>query len=189
MTARSRQNSHQFAGCFKKTPEPLCCVIDGKPSPQMGLLSRDTHGTVVRVTCPHAKTVECLHGRVRDGDSISTQRQGLGKVAVHAKPASDVQSDIAAASGIEVASGPFQSGDGGNRNVVAKQHGCSTGTAAATLEDDVVDADSQRRGDVVLDVLGRQLHTNRHAARLLANVDGDIASVPGVSPRTSTILP
>jgi hypothetical protein len=38
-------------------------------------------------------------------------------------------------------------------------------------------------------VLGRQLHTNRHAARLLANVDGDIASVPGVSPRTSTILP
>src|SRR5680860_1450703 len=54
---------------------------------------------------------------------------------------------------------------------------CGAGAATATVEDDVVDADPQRRVDVVLHVLGRQLHADWDATRFFADMVSEAREV------------
>src|SRR3954454_10474475 len=57
-----------------------------------------------------------------------------------------------------------------------------SGAAAPTVEDDVVDADGQRRVEIALDVLGRQLEADGDTRRPLANLVRELPEVVDRAP-------
>ena len=62
---------------------------------------------------------------------------------------------------------PGERSHGRHGDVVAEQSRRGTGPPAATIEDDVVEADRQGRVDIGLDVLCGELGAHRNAARTL----------------------
>ena len=70
----------------------------------------------------------------------------------------------------------------GDRDIVAKDQRCRTGTATSPIENDVVDAHLERSIDVLLDVLGRQLKAHRDPTGLLTHLVGEITELPQARP-------
>ena len=145
----------------------------GKARPQLFLLRRDADRAVVGGTRPHADAADRLHRRVRHRDGVGAERERLGEVGVGSQTTGDHEGDVAATTGVEVAAGPGERRDRRHRDVVAEDDRRGAGPTTAAVEDDVVDADPQRRVDVVLDVLGGELGPDRDAARRLTDLVGD----------------
>ncbi len=97
--------------------------------------------------------------------------------------AQDDQGDLAAlVAAIEMLSGSGESRQGGDGDVVAKQERRRSRAAAATVQDDVVDADAQRCVDVIFQVLGGELEADGDAARTLADLVGEVPEAVLVVP-------
>ena len=175
--ARAREHLHQLDRRAQEAVQSVRGFVDRQSSAQVRLLGGDADRTVVRVAGAHAEATDGLDRRVRHCDRIGSERERLGKVRSVAQPSGGHQGDVTAVAAIEVKPGASQRGDRRDADVVPEQQRCSPRATTAAVEDDVVDTDGQRRVEVLLEVLRRQLEPDRDAAGLLAHVVGEAPEV------------
>ncbi len=145
---------------------------------QLWLLGCDAGGAVVRVAHSSPDAADGLHGRVRQRHTVGSQRQRLHEVDRHAEPTGDDQGDSTTGSRVvEKAPRPCKGGDGGDTDVVPEHLGRSPGSAAAPIEDDVVDTGIEGELHVGFDVVRTELHADRDTAGQLANAVTELSEV------------
>ena len=172
-----RQHRHEFRTGLEEAVESLGGFLHRQARPQILALSGDPDRAVVGGAGPHAQTANGLHRRVGQSDGIGAECHCLGEVGVGTQTTGHHQGDITSPAGFEMSSGSCQGRDGWNRDVVSKKHRCCTSPAATTVQDDVVDTDTESGVDVVLDVLRRHFHANRDSTRLQTHLIGKPAKV------------
>ena len=148
----------------------------------MRLLGGDADRAVVAVARAHAQAADRLECRIRDGDGVRTEREGLGEIRGRAQAAGDDQGDIFSVGLVQMPARPGQCGNCRDRNIDAEDQRGGAGPAAASVEDDVVAADIERGVDVLLDVLGRELEADGNAARGRADVFGEVPELGALCP-------
>ena len=180
--ARAREHLHELDRRVQEPREPLRRFVDRQPRAEVRLLRRDADRAVVGVARAHAEAADRLDRAVGDRDRVGAERERLGEVGGVAQTAGDHERDVAPAALIEMPAGAGERRDRRDRDVVAEQQRRGAGAAAATVEDDVVDADLERGVDVGLDVLRRELGADRDAVRSLAHLVGEAAEVVDAVP-------
>ena len=182
MPAGARHDLHQLDARLEEVGEPPGRLLDLDPRGEMRLLRRDADRAVVGVAGAHAEAADRLDRRVGDRDRIGAERQRLGEVGGLAQAAGDDQRHVAPLRPVEMAACPRQRRDGGHRDVVAEDERRRPRAAAAAIQDDVVDAHRQRRVDILLDVLGRELVADGDATGVAANLVGEVPDLAPVVP-------
>ena len=66
---------------------------------------------------------------------------------------------------------------GGHRDILSEDQRRRAGTSAATVENDVVDSNAQSSVDVLLDMLSRDLESDRDAAGCLSYGAGEVSEI------------
>ena len=155
MACRTRHDAHQVDGGGKKPGQAFGGDIDRQPVPEMWLLRGDADRTVVGVARTHAETADSLQRRVGHGNAVGAQRHRLGKIRRMPQPARDDQRDAVGVTAVKMAPGPGKRRDRRHRDVVPENQWRSARPSSTPVENDVIDADLERRIDVLLDVLGR----------------------------------
>jgi hypothetical protein len=143
------------------------------------LLSCDADRAVVRVANPGGNTPDRLHCRIGDCNSVGAQTHCFDEVRWRSDPACDDQRHIGAIRFIEMSPGPGECWNGGNGNVVTEDQWSRACAAPAPVENDLVGVGVERKVDVFLNVLSRQLESNRDSARDFADIVSKILVVPG----------
>ena len=120
-------------------------AIDGEPGPQVRLLGGDAHRAVVGVARPHPDTADRLERGVGDRDRVGTEGERLDHVLGTPEAAGGDERDVAGAGEVEVPPGPRQGRHRRHADRVPKDRRRGAGRPAAAVEDDVVDAEVERR--------------------------------------------
>ena len=89
----------------------------------------------------------------------------LTKSAGDSEAAGDHEGDLVPSDLVEMSARARKRGERGHRDVVAEDQWRRTGATRPAVEDDVVGTGLERKVDIVLDVLRRQLEANRRTTR------------------------
>ena len=106
----------------------------------MLLLRRNTDRAIIRVTGPHTKAANRLQRRVRHRNSIRTKGEGFGEICGRAQTACNHKRNIFMPVCIEVTACTRKRGDCRNRDVITEDNRCCARPAAASIEDNIINA-------------------------------------------------
>ena len=181
--ARAREHLHEFDSGAQEPVQAVGGLVDREACPQMWLLRRDARPgscSVWHARMPkHPIAWMALFAMAM---ASAPRLSALAKSAASRRPPVTISVTSRRLRRSRWLRARASAGIVGTEMLSRNKSGAAPVASAATVENDVVDADFQRGVDIVLDVLRRQLHADRNSAAALAHLVGEVPEVVDAVP-------